>query len=295
MNISIGSAPDSWGVWFPDDPKQVPWQRFLDELARAGYEWTELGPFGYLPTDPAELRGELTVRGLHLSGGTVTGPLHDPVRYQNTEQEALRIAELAAELDAKFLVVIPDFYRDLTNGRQLAPSTLDAKGWQNLIEGANRLGHLLKERFDMTFAFHPHPDTHVEYVNQIESFIRDTDPEAVSICLDTGHVAYRGGDPVQLVESYHDRIPYLHLKSVDPAVQAEVQEKDLPFATAVGMGVMSEPAVGIVDVPRLARVLREIDYNGWIIVEQDMYPCDPDKPFPIAQRTRAYLKSIGLG
>jgi inosose dehydratase len=214
MNIRIGSAPDSWGVWFPDDPKQVPWQRFLDELARAGYEWTELGPFGYLPTDPAELRRELTVRGLHLSCGTVTGPLHDPARYQNTE---------------------------------------------------------------------------------IESFIRDTDPEAVSICLDTGHVAYRGGDPVQLVESYSDRIPYLHLKSVDPAVQAEVQEKDLPFATAVGMGVMSEPAVGIVDVPRLARVLREIDYHGWIIVEQDMYPCDPDKPFPIAQRTRAYLKSIGLG
>ena len=53
--IRVGSAPDSWGVWFPDDPQQVPWQRFLDEVAEAGYSWIELGPYGYLPTDPAKL------------------------------------------------------------------------------------------------------------------------------------------------------------------------------------------------------------------------------------------------
>ena len=49
MNITIGSAPDSWGVWFPSDPQQTPWHRFLDEMVEAGYEWTELGPYGYLP------------------------------------------------------------------------------------------------------------------------------------------------------------------------------------------------------------------------------------------------------
>src|SRR2546425_12847708 len=51
--LRIGSAPDSWGVWFPDDEQQVPWRRFLDEVTEAGYEWIELGPYGYLPTDPA--------------------------------------------------------------------------------------------------------------------------------------------------------------------------------------------------------------------------------------------------
>ena len=56
MNIYLGSAPDSWGVWFPSDPRQIPWERFLDEIAEAGYEWTELGPFGYLPTDLPTLR-----------------------------------------------------------------------------------------------------------------------------------------------------------------------------------------------------------------------------------------------
>ena len=74
--ILVGSAPDSWGVWFPDDPKQTPYTRFLDEVAASGYEWIELGPFGYLPTDPEQLSDELAARNLKLSAGTVFEHLH---------------------------------------------------------------------------------------------------------------------------------------------------------------------------------------------------------------------------
>ena len=76
--IRVGSAPDSWGVWFPDDPQQVPWQRFLDEVSACGYEWIELGPYGYLPTDPARLSDELAARGLRVTAGTVFEHLHRP-------------------------------------------------------------------------------------------------------------------------------------------------------------------------------------------------------------------------
>ena len=62
--LIIGTAPDSWGVWFPDDPQQTPWERFLDEVAESGYKWIELGPYGYLPTDPARLAEELKQRDL---------------------------------------------------------------------------------------------------------------------------------------------------------------------------------------------------------------------------------------
>jgi inosose dehydratase len=58
-NLRLGTAPDSWGVWFPDDPEQVPWHRFLDEAAGAGYTAVELGPYGDLPTNPGQLRDEL--------------------------------------------------------------------------------------------------------------------------------------------------------------------------------------------------------------------------------------------
>jgi hypothetical protein len=75
-NLRLGTAPDSWGVWFPDDPKQVPWYRFLDEAAAAGYTAVELGPFGYLPTNPEQLRDELGRRGLTLTGATSGTALH---------------------------------------------------------------------------------------------------------------------------------------------------------------------------------------------------------------------------
>ena len=71
--LRLGTCPDSWGVWFADDPLQTPWQRFLDEVAEVGYEWLELGPFGYLPTEPARLTEELARRGLKVAGGTVHG------------------------------------------------------------------------------------------------------------------------------------------------------------------------------------------------------------------------------
>ena len=74
--LRLGTAPDSWGVWFPEDPHQVTWQQYLDELPRAGYVWTELGPQGFLPQDPQQLRDELDQRGLKVCGGTVFAALH---------------------------------------------------------------------------------------------------------------------------------------------------------------------------------------------------------------------------
>jgi sugar phosphate isomerase/epimerase len=77
-NLCLGSAPDSWGFWLPEDEQQVPYTRFLDELVQAGYEWLELGPYGYLPTEPQRLKAELDARGLKVSGGTAFGALHRP-------------------------------------------------------------------------------------------------------------------------------------------------------------------------------------------------------------------------
>src|SRR5436189_6203325 len=90
--LRLGTCPDSWGVWFADDPLQTPWQRFLDELAGVGYQWLELGPYGYLPTDPAQLTDELEKRGLRVSGQAVGAPLHDSSQWEATLAEARRVA-----------------------------------------------------------------------------------------------------------------------------------------------------------------------------------------------------------
>lgn len=295
MDIKVGSAPDSWGVWFPSDPQQTPWQRFLDEIAEAGYEWTELGPYGYLPTDLPTLRAELDRRGLKVSATFAMGNLEEPAAWPALEKQVLGAGELLAALGARYLVLIDDSYTDLFTGELLAPRQLDDEAWQRLIDTTHRVADMARDQFGLTLVFHPHAETHVEYEAQIEAFLAQTDPARVSLCLDTGHHAYRGGDPVSFMRRHHQRIPYLHLKSVDRAVQAKVEAEQIPFAKAVQADMFVEPSQGAVDFLAFRDVLREIDFNGWAIVEQDMYPAPFEKPLPIAKRTRSYLRQIGIG
>lgn len=292
--IRVGSAPDSWGVWFPDDPQQVPWQRFLDEVAGAGYEWIELGPYGYLPSDPARLREETGRRGLKVSAGTVfTGLHHGPAVWEKTWAHVADIAELTRATGAEHLVVIPAFWRDDKTGQVLEDRTLTAGQWRDLTEQTERLGREVRDRYGLRIVVHPHADTHVDTEENVARFLDATDPELVSLCLDTGHYAYCGGDSVRLIETYGERIGYLHLKQVDPLILAEVVAGEVPFGPAVARGVMVEPPTGI---PALGPVLTAAEGLGvdlFAIVEQDMYPCPPDKPFPIAERTRRFLRSCG--
>lgn len=294
MEIKIGSAPDSWGVWFPNDPKQMPWNRFLDEIVEAGYQWTELGPFGYLPTELNQLRSELEKRKLGVSSTFVMRALEVPALWPEIEKEVLSTGALLAELGSKHLILIDDTHTDLFTGQPIAPARLDRDGWKRLIDATHKVADIV-QRFGLTVVFHPHADTHVEYDDQIEAFLSDTDPAKIAICLDTGHHAYRKGDPVKFMRRHHARVRYLHIKSVYRHWQQKVEAEKIPFAKAVGMGMFCEPSEGAVDFPAFTEVLREIDYRGFAIVEQDMYPAPLDKPLPIAKRTRAYLREIGLG
>jgi inosose dehydratase len=295
MDIQIGSAPDSWGVWFPSDPKQIPWQRFLDEIAQAGYEWTELGPYGYLPSDLPTLRAELDRRRLKVSASFAMAPLEDPAAWPELERQVTGAGQLLSALGAPFLVLIDDTYSNLFTGEPTAPSRLDPDPWKRLIDTTHRVADLAAGRFGLKVVFHPHAETHVEYEDQIEALLEQTDPARVSLCLDTGHHAYRGGDPVAFFRHHHRRIPYLHLKSVDPKVQKRVEAERIPFAVAVGMDMFCEPSQGAVDFAAFRDALRDTGYQGLVTVEQDMYPAPFDKPLPIARRTRAYLRQIGIG
>jgi inosose dehydratase len=291
----VGSAPDSWGVWFPTDPRQTPWTRFLDEIARAGYEWLELGPFGYLPADAGTLRGELESRGLRLAGGTVGGALHRREELPAIRAQMLEVARLACELGAGHVVFLPAMYRDLSDGRELEPAELDPDRWRALTEGVGHLARVLREETGMRFVFHPHAESHVETDEQVRRFLADTDPERVGLCLDTGHVAYARGDAPRLIREHAGRVWYIHLKAVDPGVLAQVEAEKLSFADAVTRDVMCEPGLGVPALDDVAAALGSLPDGTFVIVEQDLYPCRFDRPYPIAARTRQTLHAAGIG
>ncbi|MBX7449331.1 sugar phosphate isomerase/epimerase [Mycolicibacterium sp. 3033] len=292
--IHVGSAPDSWGVWFPDDPNQIPYSRFLDEVAESGYEWIELGPYGYLPTDPDKLRTELGARGLRLSAGTVFEHLHRSDAWDAVWSQVEDVARLTAAAGGSHVVVIPDMWRDPSSGAVLEDRTLTGEQWRAKTEGMNALGKAMFETYGVRAQYHPHADSHVDTEENVYRFLDDTDSRYVNLCLDTGHISYCGGDNIAIIRRAPERIGYLHLKQVDPQVRAAVEAEDLPFGEAVKRGAMIEPPLGIPDMPPLLAEIERLGIDVFAIVEQDMYPCDVDAPLPIATRTRAYLASCGV-
>lgn len=295
MTVMVGTAPDSWGVWFANDERQVPWQRFLDEVVAAGYDTIELGPYGYLPTEAAQLGAELDQRGLSASAGFVMPDVHRDELWERTREEVIAAGELIASVGGKYLILIPNVYNDLFTGTRMGNPTLTKSDWQKLIHGTHRLAEVARAECDLELVFHPHAETPVEYEHQIERFLRDSDPTLVSLCLDLGHHAYRGGDAERFIRRHAERISYLHLKNVNPAVREQVEQESLPFARAVERDIFVEPSLGVVDFQSVKRALVDVGYEGYGIVEQDMYPTSFDRPLPIARRTREYLRGIGIG
>lgn len=296
--LKLGSCPDSWGVWFADDPLQTPWNRFLDELAAAGYDWLELGPYGYLPTDPARLADEVAARGLSVAAGTVAGhsALYDPAAFDSILAGTRDVAALTAALGAGHLVFVPvPGYRDDRTGAFLHDPELDPQEWRTMTAAISRIGQVVAEEYGLRLDFHPHADYHVETQQQTERFLDDTDPRFVSLCLDTGHLAYRRADVPAVVRAYPDRIGYVHIKQMDPAIVARAEAENLAFGQAVALGASCEPPAGVPDVPSVVSALSELDADLFVVVEQDMYPVDFDVPLPIATRTRAYLSAEGVG
>jgi inosose dehydratase len=293
--LRLGTAPDSWGVWNPSgDPEQIPWGRYLDEVQAAGYAYAELGPFGYLPADAGLIREEYARRGLTLTGGTVPAALQ---RGREALQQAK--ADCDAEMavigpnGARHLVILPEIYTDL-EGKLVASPTLSDDEWASLLAGMSELGRYVADVHGAELVFHSHADSHIGTDEEIERFLDGTDPDAVGLCLDTGHVAYCGADPLKLVRDHPDRIRYVHLKQVDPVLLARVRRDGLGFAPAVRLGAMVEPPLGMPDMPPLLDALDALGRDLFCIVEQDMYPCDPDRPLPIARRTFEYFRSAGL-
>jgi len=296
--LLLGSCPDSWGVWFANDALQTPWSRFLDEIANVGYEWIELGPYGYLPTDPNQLSDELNNRSLKVAGGTMHGHsgLHRPADFSKIVEVTRKVAALTAAVGAKHVIFVPvPGYRDDKTGAYLEPAELTGEQWKTMIGATNELGKIILEEHGVMLQFHPHADSHVETQKQTERFLQDTDPRYVSLCLDTGHLAYRRADVVAIIRNFPDRIGYVHIKQMDPKIVALAEKEDMPFGKAVAMGASCEPPDGEPDINAVSEALRALKAELFVVVEQDMYPCPFDKPKPIAERTRSVLRKRGIG
>jgi inosose dehydratase len=296
VNLRLATGPVSWGVDFADSPHNPPWERVLDEIARSGFRYIELGPIGYLPEDPARLRAELEGRGLGVGGSFVFQPFHDPERLPEVLHVTRRTCRAIAGAGGGHLVIIdlvaPERVR--TAGRSADARRLDAREWTALADGVRAVATVARDEFGLRPVFHPHVASYVEFEDEIERLLDTLPAELVELCLDTGHCEYAGVDPVGLYQVHTERIPYLHLKDVDPEAREHAVNDGLDFWQAITAGVFCPVGLGSVRFPDLARALARHGFDGWATVEQDRDPRKADHPLVDAISSRRYLENVGF-
>jgi len=296
MAIKVATAPVSWGIMEVEGwGGRKTYREVLHEMAEAGYEGTELGPYGFFPTESKRLTRELSSRGLRLISAFVPIPLASPEQHEAGFREAMKVADLLRESGTR-LIVLADAMseaRSAVAGRVVEERDgLTDQQWEHAAKILERIAQASQER-GLRVAFHHHAGTFVETPREIERLCECTDPSLIGLCLDTGHYFYGGGDPLDAVHKYGSRIWHLHLKDVRPKVLEAVRREAVGFLDAVRRGVFCELGEGAVNLPRIVRDLLALGYNGWAVVEQDLDASQPGvQPRESATRSREYLRKV---
>ncbi|HJR78765.1 MAG TPA: TIM barrel protein [Anaerolineales bacterium] len=298
--IKVANAPCSWGVLeFDLEGEAAGYTQVLDEIVETGYQGTELGDWGFMPTDPAHLRKEIHSRGLTLLGAFVPVMLKEPNAHSAGIEIAVRTARLLADAegDLPFIVLADDNgkvpERTQNAGRILPEHGLNESEWKVFAEGAENIAQAVKKETGLRTVFHHHCAGYVERPDEIEMLMRLTDPDLLGLCFDTGHYRFGGGDPIAGLQAHKDRIWHVHFKDCHPEVAKRSRAEGWDYFTSVRNGIFCELGKGDVDFPGIKAELKSIGYDGWIVVEQDVLP-GMGQPKESAQRNREYLASIRL-
>lgn len=260
MTIKLAGAPISWGVCeVPGWGFQLDADRVLSEMRETGLTATELGPEGFLPTDPAELRTVLERHGLTCVGGFVPVVLHDA--DHDPAGELLGPLQALTAAGAGVVVLAAATGSEGYDSRPV----LDENQWATLLSNLDRLAALVAER-GLLAVLHPHVGTMVETREDVDRVLAGS---AIRLCLDTGHLLIGGTDPLALATSVPDRIAHTHLKDVDAALAARVRAGELSYTDAVRAGMYTPLGTGDVDIAGIVSVLRDNGFDGWFVMEQD--------------------------
>lgn len=295
--IRLANAPCSWGVDFADRPENPPWTRVLDEAARAGFSAIDLGPVGYLPTEPARLSAELRSRGLRLSAGGLFDPLTDADALPGVIEKTRRTCEILRALESPRLVIIDCVSADRgrTAGQSAAAARLSDREWGAMMARIVEIADIARRDYGVRSFLHPHAGCTIEFEDEVERAMADLPADLVGLCVDTGHSAYAGMDPVALIRRHAGRIGHMHFKNIDRAVHARCVADGVGFFDAIARGVFCPLGDGAVDFVAVRDALGEIGYQGLAVVEQDVDPTGSASPLDNARASHDFLASIGLG
>lgn len=295
------------GVEDPGNPDNPPWRGVLKELSRAGYQGLELGPYGYLPTDAAVLTSALEELNLHIVAGTLYDNLSGTGDFSALEEKTRKICSLISQLPQAeklegqrfappYLVIIDEVNprRSIHAGHSDTAPRLSVDEWDKMMERIRRIGRISREEFGVRSAVHPHAGGFLEFSDETENFLHDVSDDSAGLCLDTGHLDYSGMDPAVWLEKCAARLDYLHFKDINPHVYETVIPRHIDFFEAAAEGVMCPIGQGRIDYEGIGKVLAQINYQGWITLEQERDPRRAGTTFADICESRRYLENRGF-
>ena len=287
LSVKVGTAPCNWNNDdIPNYRPVTPYHEMLDQMAAAGYAWTEVTPA--FPPNPAQIKADLAKRGLAPASTFCSINLRTRSRWAPGIDRALERARYLAALGTDVLIVADsgDDRRRAIAGQVRSEDGLDAESWRCLSEGLVELANACSP-LGVRLVFHNHVGTFVETEAELRKLLDSVDAEHLGVCYDVGHMLYAGGDVQGLVDVYGSRIRYVHLKDVDLDVLARCRAEKLGFHDALRQGIFTEFGNGGMDFKPFFARLDALDYSGWVIVEQDT-----TKKTPVESATinRRYLR-----
>ncbi len=302
--LLVGNAPCSWGLMEnQDQSKAIKYTQMLDELVETGYTGTELGDWGFMPTDPASLSAELKRQNnVVMLGAFVPVALKWEQAHNDGRERAVKTAKLisaVATAQAPFLVLSDDNGTDPVRtqraGSIRAMDGLNKDEWRIFARGADEIAQAVFDETGLRTVFHHHCAGYAETPDEIATLLDLTSPDRLGLVFDAGHYVHGAGredlDIVAALDRFKERIWYIHLKDLEPNVARSSREKDWDYFTAMRNGLYPELGKGCVDFPALLRWLAKNDYKGYVLVEQDILP-GMGTPKESAARNREYIRSI---
>lgn len=297
--IKVANAPCSWGVIENIEGERITYEKVINEIQETGYVGTELGDWGFMPTDPKELADELTSRGLEMVGSWVTMHMHDASKLAEDVAVAVKTAKLMAAVggDTPIVVLGNDPFVDPVRtgfaGRITPEHGMSSGQWKTFCDGANTIARAVRDEAGLRTVLHHHVGTWVETPAETNRFLENTDPSLVGLVFDTGHYKFGGGVPLDGLKAFWERIWLLHFKGYSEEIASRSRKEKWDAVKSYENGVFNELAKADIDFRPLVEFIKEKKYDGWLVVEQDVLP-GMGQPRESAKRNREYLRTIGL-
>jgi len=300
----FSSCPGSWGIEDARNPDNTPWGIVLDQIRNIGFDALELGPYGYLPADASLLTEELNKRNLQIVAGTLYDDLVSEASFDRIVKKTHEICKIlssvpvAAALEKQkqsppYYVIIDAVKPEREKlARSVKASMLSTDLWQQMVSHIKEIAKISDEGYGVRSVIHHHAGGYIDYMDEIDMILNDISKDDVGLCFDSGHAYYAGIDPVQGIKKFGSRIEYVHFKDIDKSVYDAVIDENIGFYEACFKRLMCPIGEGTLDYSAIRKALIDIDYHGWITLEQDRHPNDTNDVAECIKKSVAHLKKL---